>query len=240
MCGIKTKSIWGKPPSRLYLFIHLIVKTEVQNVCIVGCSDGKFVMPFLRKGYRVFGYDIDKIALYGGEKKVPLKRAMISRQKYSPSAWKITLPEIPSQVVVIDGLKKRAEKEKLSNSLSFFEQDFYHNPPLETFDVVFTSCSMQYENNRDIPITKIIEILQNHVNKNGFLYMDYMMPLEDRHTWKAEHFLRSGQMEQYFSTGWDILSLKEMRYPIFEAAHVEIVRDHFHRFGYLLAHKATR
>lgn len=47
---MKTKSIWGKPPSRLYEFRNMILNkfgTEA-TVCIIGGSDGKFVLPFLR------------------------------------------------------------------------------------------------------------------------------------------------------------------------------------------------
>ena len=48
---MKTKSIWGIPPKRLY---NLITRAEEDfgknfTACIVGCSDGKFLMPFAQK-----------------------------------------------------------------------------------------------------------------------------------------------------------------------------------------------
>ena len=60
---MKTKSIWGNPPKRLYKLINLAENkfNKRFNACIVGCSDGKFLMPFARKGYIVTGYDIDDI-----------------------------------------------------------------------------------------------------------------------------------------------------------------------------------
>ena len=65
---MKTKSIWGNPPTRLYKLINLAKEKWGTNfsACIVGCSDGKFLMPFAREKIKVTGYDIDDIALYGG------------------------------------------------------------------------------------------------------------------------------------------------------------------------------
>ena len=66
---MKTKSIWGNPPTRLYKLLNLSKKEWGNNftVCIVGCSDGKFLMPFARNEIKVTGYDIDEVALYGGD-----------------------------------------------------------------------------------------------------------------------------------------------------------------------------
>ena len=51
----KTKSIWGNPPKRLYRLIDLAENNIGKdfNACIVGCSDGKFLLPFARKGIKV-------------------------------------------------------------------------------------------------------------------------------------------------------------------------------------------
>ena len=70
---MKTKSIWGNPPKRLYKLINLGKKQWGNDftACIVGCSDGKFLMPFARDGINVTGYDIDDVALYGGNKMFP-------------------------------------------------------------------------------------------------------------------------------------------------------------------------
>lgn len=88
----------------------------------------------------------------------------------------------------VHGLKKRAELEGLLSHLRILELDFYAEPPKETYDVLFTSCSLQYKSNRTIPIASIMQILKSHVENGGYLYMDYMMPLEDSHDWKSDHF----------------------------------------------------
>ncbi len=233
---MKTKSCWGNPPSRLYHFINRLPQ-HIHDVCIVGCSDGKFVFPFLRKGYRVTAIDIDKTALYGGMKQRPIERKKIEVLKYVSSNTKPQYDQLPTEAVQIDGLWKRCKKEHLTSNLNIIETDFYRDPPNKSFDVLFTSCSLQYKTNRSIPLEYIMNTLKNHVEIGGFLYMDYMMPLEDTHNWKSDHFFRSDQIKQFFSNGWEILYNREMHRPIFEAAHIDRPEDHFHRFGYILARK---
>jgi 2-polyprenyl-3-methyl-5-hydroxy-6-metoxy-1,4-benzoquinol methylase len=207
------------------------------NVCIVGCSDGKFVFPFLRNGYKVTAIDIDSVALYGGVKLKPIERAHIIPVKYMPSETKQEYRQIPSREIIIHGLKHRAESELVDGNLTIIQSDFYRNPLETMFDVVFTSCSIQYKSNRDIPVSDIMETLKNHVKPNGLLYMDYMMPLEDNHIWKSPHFFRTGQIKSYFQHNWIIEHIKEMKAPIFEIAHVDRLEDHYHRLGYILAKK---
>ena len=48
-------------------------------------------------------------------------------------------------------------------------------------------------------------------------------------------FYRKGEILSYFDGDWDILSHRENNNPSFEGAHVDCVKDHFHRFGYVLA-----
>ena len=59
------------------------------DACIVGCSDGKFLIPFARKHYKVSGYDIDEVALYGGYEQFP-----IINQKLNIVTIKILLPKV--------------------------------------------------------------------------------------------------------------------------------------------------
>ena len=82
---MKTKSIWGNPPTRLYKLISIAKKNlgHKFTACIVGCSDGKFLMPFAREGIMVTGYDIDDVALYGGIKDFPIVEKKI---KYTYSS----------------------------------------------------------------------------------------------------------------------------------------------------------
>src|SRR5262245_20787117 len=43
-------------------------RREQPDLAVLGCADGKFVLPAARLGFRVLAIDIDEIALYGGPK----------------------------------------------------------------------------------------------------------------------------------------------------------------------------
>lgn len=234
---MKTKSIWGNPPKRLY---NLIKRAEIDygknfETCIVGCSDGKFLMPFARKGYPVTGYDIDEIALYGGVKTFPIiKNKVVYEYTSDFISEKYELED-----KVIMGLSDRIEKENLNKYANIELRDFYKDVPNEKFDVVFTSCSLHYSVNQNFSLKEKILKLQEVVRKNGLLYIDYMMAIDEQDDKKYpfEKFFRKGEILKYFDKNWKIIFHIENNYASFEGAHVDCVKDHFHRFGYILARK---
>ena len=235
---MKTKSCWGTPPSRLYRFIRRLQSEDRQDckVCVVGASDGKFVLPFLRRGFHVTAYEVDKVALFGGDKEFPIDRDHIQKMEYVPSDKNPEYQKVPSAKKEILGLVKRVEAEGYGHLFTLKEEDFYKNPPQDPYDIVFTSCSIPYEINFATPISIIMSVLLNCVSVHGYLYMDYIMPLEDSHDWRPEHYFRTGSVRKYFQNDcWKVIHLYEMSKPIFEAAHVDRPEDHFHRFGYILA-----
>lgn len=234
---MKTKSIWGNPPKRLYKLIQRAEKDFGKDftACIVGCSDGKFLMPFARKGIKVIGYDIDDIALYGGIKLFPIVPQKVKyeyQKNFKSQEYKLEEKRVL-------GITERIEIEKLNKYTEIEKLDFYKNPPKQKYDVVFTSCSLHYSINKDFNLQEKTEMLQNIVNKNGYLYIDYMMAIEenDYELYPKNKFYRKGEMLKYFDDSWQIISYKENNKPSFEGAHVDCVKDHFHRFGYILAKK---
>ncbi len=236
---MKTKSMWGDPPSRLYKFKRLVKSRFGKKavICVIGASDGKFVLPFLRDGFTVTAYELDETAIYGGRKEFPINRSHIPRLNYAKNPNRNPeYQKVPSEMRDIIGLKKRAELEGYAEQLTIRIENFYKAPPTALFDGVFTSCSIPYPCNYDIPVIDIVHQLMSSVSDGGYLYMDYMMPLEDCHSWRPEHYIRKGKIREYFDcSGWRILHLYEMTKPVFEAAHVDRPEDHFHRFGYILA-----
>jgi hypothetical protein len=235
-----TASVWGRVPSRFYRLIRQVEALTPRrlSVCVVGCSDGKFVLPLLRRGHVVAAYDIDAVALFGGSKVFPLPRRNIPKPPYISFEQAESFPVLPSEMRKIAGLEERIRLERVTALASIYHQDFYHRPPGGLFDLVFTSCSIQYKNNQDLPVAAILHTLQAHVGQGGHLAIEYMLPLEDSHTWKAPHFLRTGQMRAFFSPAdWSVVYCWEARRPQFEAAHVDRPQDHYHRFGYILARR---
>ena len=233
---MKTKSIWGNPPKRLYKLVSLMEKNNKDGIaCIVGCSDGKFLMPFARKRLKVIGYDIDTIALYGGFKDFPIiKEKIIYSYDINFKSKKFELKNKR-----IYGVTERLEKENLTNYATIEKRDFYKDTPNKKFDLVFTSCSLHYTVNKDFTLEDKTKKLQSIVKKGGYLYMDYMMAIneDDYENYPKSKFYRKGEILNYFDNNWEIVSIKENNYPTFEGAHVDCTRDHFHRFGYLLARR---
>lgn len=232
---MKTKSIWGNPPKRLYKLISLAKKNfgNKFTACIVGCSDGKFLLPFARKKIQVTGYDIDDIALYGGQKLFPIVKQKIKYQ-YNKN-FKSREYELVEKRVL--GIAERLDIENLSNYALIEKRDFYRNAPQKSFNVVFTSCSLHYTANKNYSLKDKTEKLQSIVAVEGYLYIDYMMAIEedDYIMYPKEKFYRKGEILKYFDNNWEIISFRENNFPSFEGAHVDCVKDHFHRFGYLLA-----
>lgn len=234
---MKTKSIWGVPPTRLYKLVNIGIDNWGKNykACIVGCSDGKFLMPFARSGIKVVGYDIDDIALYGGHKDFPI----VPKKIIYPYSKNFVSKEYKLENRRVLGVVERLELEKISEYAKIEKLDFYKNTPSVKYDMVFTSCSLHYSANKAYSLEEKTKKLQSIVNKDGYLYIDYMMAIDedDYETYPKEKFYRKGEILNYFDSNWEIISIRENNGPTFEGAHVDCVRDHFHRFGYVFARR---
>ena len=113
-----------------------------------------------------------------------------------------------------------------------------HYPHFCVYISILTpSCSLHYTANKDFSLEDKTKKLQSIVSVGGYLYIDYMMAIEDGDytLYPKEKFYRKGEILKYFDNNWKIISCKENNLPSFEGAHVDCVKDHFHRFGYLLA-----
>lgn len=234
---MKTKSIWGNPPKRLYKLIKIGEDKWGKNfkACIVGCSDGKFLLPFARKEINVTGYDIDDVALYGGYKDFPIVK---KKKKYNYSR-NFQSQDFQLENKRVYGITERIKIENLERFTKIEKRDFYKSKNEENFDIVFTSCSLHYSVNQDFTLEYKTKKLQDIVCVGGYLYIDYMMAIEedDYKLFPKNKFYRKGEIKKYFDDSWEIISIRENNGPSFEGAHVDCVRDHFHRFGYILARR---
>lgn len=208
---MKTKSLWGFPPSRFYRFLKRVedsFESKSLNICILGCSDGKFVLPAARKGHKVLAIDIDTIAIFGGEKVGPEGK------------------------VFMEGLMSRLKKEELSPFVKVANSDFMEYQFRGTFHAVFTSGAINYSYNLKHRIETIIEKIKFLVRFNGFLYFDYMLPFEEIHNTRKNYF-KKGELVNYFNDGnWAIIYDKVIP-PLLEKAHVDNPHDHYHHWGHM-------
>ena len=208
---MKTKSLWGTPPSRYYGFLRRVEKqfdSDSLMLCVLGCSDGKFVLPAARRGYYVLAIDIDRTAIFGGEKSGP------------------------NGPVYMEGLHYRIKKENLKERVKVACEDFVEYKKTEKFHAVWTSGAINYSYNLKHKIHDIIQNVKSFVLPNGYIYFDYMLPLETVHLTRENYFPK-GELAKYFTKGkWNIIYDRVLP-PLVEKAHVDMPVDHRHHWGHL-------
>jgi hypothetical protein len=212
---MNTCSFWDKTKTFFPLFVRQLESYNNDDlaVCIVGASDGKFVLPLAEKGYHVKAIELDETALKGGS---------------------INLPS--GEVGEMLGLRRRLDKEGLTDKVEIFASDFLNEAfVIPSTDAVFTSCSWHYSCNHVKPLENFIHKMQTGVNSDGIFCAEYMMPVEEKH-YHSEHYVQEGKLHSMFNNGWLIIE-EFYTEPFVEKAHVGNLTDHWHRMGFFMATK---
>ncbi|WP_433185669.1 class I SAM-dependent methyltransferase [Actinoallomurus sp. CA-150999] len=209
---MKTRSLWQDTKTFFPLFSAELERRRVKTVCVVGASDGKFVIPLAEHGYRVLAIERDPQAVHGGP---------------------VTLPgHVPGDML---GLRRRLDIERVAANVDIIEADLLEQDVLPTCDAVWTSCSWHYSVNHRRPLADFIGRLHALCAPTGILGAEYMMPVRTRHT-TIEHYLEKGEIRRYFER-WRLLW--EAYTPTFvEDPHVEKLKPHIHRMGFVVAERA--
>ena len=214
---MKTHSFWDKTKTFFPLFVKQLEGSSNTGltVCVVGASDGKFILPLAEKGYRVKAVELDETALKGGF---------------------VNLPS--GQVGKMIGLYKRLDEEGLTDKVEVFPSDFLDNTfVLPRTDAIFTSCSWHYSRNHVVPLSNFIQKMQSGVISQGIFCAEYMMPLEEKH-FRTEHYVQEGQLRSMFDDNWQVID-EFYTAPFSEKAHVGNLFDHWHRMGFFMAQKLS-
>lgn len=211
---METPSSWADTKTFFPLLLSALErKGIVGRACVVGASDGKFVLPLAEKGWQVAAIDNDPVALFGGQIEFP-------KGKFHETA----------------GLQGRAHEHGLVSQIELILADMYEFDSQDQFDAVFTSCSWHYSKNHDRPVRDFVHKMQQRVVVGGIFCAEYMMPVEAKH-FDFEHYMQEGQIRQYFSRNeWEIVE-EFYTSPFREKAHMGNLEDHVHRMGFLMAHK---
>jgi hypothetical protein len=179
------------------------------QIGILGCSDGKFVLPAARKGHKVLAIDIDHVAIFGGNKVGP------------------------NGNILMPGLISRLNTENLTKYVEVACQDFVEFSPASKQHAVWTSGAINYSFNLKHSISSVIESIKRYVVKKGFIYFDYMMPFEPSHFERVNYF-KEGELVKYFNeSNWKVIYDIAAKRPQLELAHVDLPTDHYHKWGHL-------
>jgi SAM-dependent methyltransferase len=206
-----TRSLWEDTKTFFPLFLSELQQRQAQSVCVVGASDGKFVLPLARLGIHVVAVDCDPIAVDGGP---------------------ITLPGSIAGTMM--GLRKRLAEEGLTDRVEIVQADLLTASEwIQPMDAVWTSCSWHYSINHRRPLAEFISALLHLCRPTGGTFgAEYMMPVEPRH-FTIEHYLPEGCIRAYLG-GWQI-DWETYTPPFVEAPHVEQLAEHVHRMGFIVA-----
>lgn len=204
-----TLSLWQGTRSFFPLFQRQLELVRAKRVCVVGASDGKFVLPLARDGYRVTAIEYSPLAIDGG----PI-----------PDGSGVHMP----------GLKARLAQERLADQVEIVLSDITVLADQLPHDGVWTSCSWHYSLNHVRPLGSFISSMQQLCAPDGIFGAEYMMPVEARHR-SIEHYLDQGEILNYFP-GWT--SIWEAYTPEFtEEPHPEKRSAHRHRMGVYIARR---
>ncbi len=210
------KSQWQETKTFFPLFLHKLayLGNQVHSVCVVGASDGKFVIPLAEAGYSVEALDIDEIALFGGDVEFP-----------------------PGKVFRMRGLKERLSDRGLSEQVAVRLVDFTdENVSISKHDAIFTSCSWHYSRNHHFPLERYVEKMQDALSAGGVFCSEYMMPVEVKH-FRSNHYVKEGQLATLFpNKNWRLLE-DFCTQPFVEDGHIGNSLPHVHQMGFLMAVK---
>jgi hypothetical protein len=217
--GHQTASLWGATPSRYYRFLRLVeheIASRPVRFAVLGCADGKFVLPAARRGFSVVAIDVDEVALFGGCK-----------------------VEFDGTKVEMPGLLSRLQGERLEAQVQILSGDFVTLRCAKHFHAVFTSGAVQYSRNLVYSFDEIVKAVQSYVAPGGLLYVDYMLPWEEKYRGRPICPEKQAWTVAFPPLSWSVLHNRVVA-PTSDGPHVEMPFVHHHQWGHLLAKKRLR
>jgi len=202
-------SVWEDTRTFFPLFLSMLEARGVTTACVVGASDGKFVLPLARRGIQVVAIERNPLALDGGP---------------------VVLPG--NGQATMAGLRQRLTDERLTDRVTIVEADVLELGDLDPAEAVWTSCSWHYSINHRRPLGDFIAAMRQLCGPGGVFGAEYMMPVEPRH-FTIEHCLSEGVVHGYLP-GWPI-DWECYTPPFVEDPHVERLAVHVHRMGLIIA-----
>ena len=201
-------SAWAKTPSFFAQYMEALPEACDTDIhLIAGAADGKFVLPLIRRGYRVVAVERD--------------------DRYVDGTHPVLVEDhrqgLSERVAAVDRL---GTAEVLT--ADYMELAHYSG----RFASVFTSCSWHYSCNAAHELGDMVRKLQSFVRAGGILAADFMLEMGDE-TPKNSRYPTLEEVLVLF-TEWDIrLALETRAFP--EPAHIDNPVDHEHRMGFVLA-----
>jgi SAM-dependent methyltransferase len=212
----KTASTWGTPPRRYYRFLERVERAvgHRPTLTVVGCADGKFVLPAARRGWNVQAVDIDPNMIDG-------------------------CPEMPEIGVrePIAGLRVRLETEGLTERVLVQLSDFM-TAELSPSDALWTSGSLQHPANASREPAALTVRLRQLLHPGGLAYIEYMLP-EDQLAGQPHCPTSDWWQTEFPRQGWRVFSHR-LYADLVDAPHPYKPWAHTHSWGRMIAARVQR
>lgn len=185
---LKRGRLWYPPTKSLYAFLDRVKNLNMpKNIAILGCADGNYVVPAVKKGFKVLAIDIDSTALYGG------------------------VVRIGNNDINIIGLNKKLWKIGLHKNVKIINSNYLKYKPKKSFAGVIVSEGLHYEANYAYSLEEIITKIKSYVSIGGLIFLEHLH-LSKRNS-NTDRFLTSSRLAGNFKfPKWKITSNKIKTY----------------------------
>ncbi|WP_432832880.1 class I SAM-dependent methyltransferase [Dactylosporangium sp. CA-092794] len=183
------------------------------TACVLGCSDGKFVIPLAGAGCQVTCVDVDPIMLDGGE------------IRYR------------GETVTLRGLRSNLDRTGLLDRCELIETDFMRWRTDRTFDFVLTSGSWAYNRNLEHGLSGVLAVMQRLVASGGYLFADYLLPVTEMER-GIDLYPQPEDLQPFFpEPPWRLIHNEGV--GLIGESHYGQEEWHHHNYGALLAQRVA-
>jgi hypothetical protein len=179
------------------------------TLTVVGCADGKFVLPAARRGWNVQAVDIDRNMIDG----CPQMSEMGIREQ-------------------VLGLRARLEAEQLTQHVVVQLGDFM-TTNISPGDALWTSGSLQYPVNASSEPGVLAARLRQLLHPEGLAYIEYMLP-DDPLAGRPHCPTPDWWQVEFPQQGWHILSHR-LYFDVIDPPHPYRPCVHTHSWGRVIA-----
>lgn len=181
-----------------------------RSACVLGGSDGKFVLPLAHAGLRVTAVDVDETFLFGGA--------------VATEAGPLANPGLVAHLAH-DGLEHRC---------AVVVADYMDWTPPSSFDVVVTSGTWSMPENHRHSLAALVGRAQDLVAPGGLLFADYLAEMPPDQV--GEHYPPMPRVAALFDDpGWHVLEHADL--GVVEESHYDKREPHAHRFAAMIARR---
>ena len=181
------------------------------TACVLGCSDGKFVIPLAAAGCTVTCVDVDPTMIDGGT------------VRYR------------GEDVRVAGLKANLASTGLTERCRIILADYMEEKLPAKYDFVLTSGSWAYNRNLRHGLAGVVEVMKRAVAPAGYLFADYLLPVTEQE-YAIDLYPQPERLQEFFPPDrWRTVHNKEV--GLIGESHYGQEELHQHNYGALLVQR---